>query len=64
MARSGTASEVGTEPNDSPTVSSWASSSILRSQNWCCSTMVISVGYCASIRFGITVSGSSVRKVT
>ncbi len=46
-----------TPPNDRPTLIMPASSSTIRSQNWCCRTMVISCGYCAFSRGGMTVSG-------
>ena len=53
----------GTPPKDRPTLISPASSSIFRSQNWCCRTMVISCGYWARRRGGMTTPGWSVRKV-
>src|SRR6516164_7373947 len=46
--REGTANRSGTPPKDTPT--SKPLSFTTRSQNWCCRTTVISVGYCASMR--------------
>ena len=39
------------------------SSATVKSQNWCCSTMVISRGYCAFKWPGMRTVGLSVRKV-
>src|SRR5262249_27470247 len=47
-AAKGTANRSGTPPKDTPTSKPFSFTT--RSQNWCCRTTVISVGYCASMR--------------
>src|SRR6516225_9062645 len=47
-AANGTVNRSGTPPKDTPT--SKPLSVTTKSQNWCCRTTVISVGYCASMR--------------
>src|SRR6476620_5459068 len=61
IASNGMTSRSATPPKERPT--SNASSVTLRSQNWCCSTTVISSGYCARSRGDSCTPSALVSKV-